>query len=117
MKIIYVLLTIVLLSTQNAMAINKEWSAVLGFVGGVLVSEAYNRETSRVVYERRPSYDYERVHVYNNNRYDRRTRYIVHEETRFIPPTTITTYDECGRLHTDYYPAHYRTYRKKVYHY
>lgn len=49
-KLLFVILTLVLFSTQ-CMAINKEWSAVLGFAGGFLTAQVVNGPKEHIEYK------------------------------------------------------------------
>lgn len=97
-KIICTILAVLLLSSYSAKAINKEWSAALGFIGGVLVSEAYynNMPRTRTVYYE-PTYRHCEPHGY----------YTTRTERYWVSGKYITRYSDCGIRYTEYIPGHY----------
>lgn len=88
------------LFTIPAQAINKEWSAGLGFLGGVLVANAYDNHCAptRTYYESRPVYV---------EHYEPRGYYTTKTERYWVPGRRVIRYTECGRRYYEYEPGHY----------
>ena len=125
-----------LLFAQQAQAINEEWSAALGFVGGLLVANASNcdRETRVVVREERyhrpiimgdvkmvysprtraaPLYYRARPHRSTRRHCDRTEiavpsgYYEIRTERYWVPGRRIITRDHCGRKAIRYTQGYY----------
>jgi hypothetical protein len=105
-----------LLFAPQAQAINEEWSAALGFLGGLLVAKASDcdRETRVVVREER--YHIERpVMVYRpRRRHCDRTEIVVPSgyyktimERYWVPGRRVVTRDHCGRKTVRYIQGYY----------
>jgi len=105
-----------LLLAPQAQAINEEWAAALGFIGGVLVAKSsdYDRETRVVV--REEIYHIERpVMAYRpRRRHCDRTEiavpsgyYEIRTERYWIPGRRIITRDHCGRKAIRYTQGYY----------
>lgn len=109
------------LSAQSipAQAINKEWSAVAGFVGGVLVANAAscNRGYQRQVVYQQPIQQViyqpvERVVIRErpapSGYYEWRT------ERRYVPGYWVHEDDGCGYRRKVWQPGYYKTVRVKT---
>lgn len=93
----------------TANAINKEWSAVAGFVGGVLVANAFDGGSHcaprTVYYEQRPV----EYHYYEpSGRWEYRT------ERVWVPGRWQYSYDHCGNQSRYWQSGYYRTYQTKT---
>lgn len=118
-------------SAMPAQAINKEWSAVAGFVGGVLVANAancntrtYYRAPTRVVYQPAPvvyqqapvvhHYHHQPAVVVHHERAPRRGHYEYRTERIWVPGMWVVHDDGCGRSRRVWNPGHYQTSHEKV---
>jgi len=122
------------LFAPQAQAINEEWSAVAGFVGGLLVANASDRETRVVVREeryQRPTTPYYRARPHRSTRRhcDRTVKrsyrftglrdlpmseivvpsgyYETRTERYWVPGRRIITRDHCGRKAIRYTQGYY----------
>jgi hypothetical protein len=129
MKKYLILITSITISllciTSNSYAINKEWSAVAGFVGGVLfhsaISDASSHST-RVTYNHH-SYEPPRSHVYTSVHYHQHGGYRQpeprgHWETvsdrRWISGSWYYEYDHCGRTIKHWREGYWDYYNRRV---
>lgn len=105
-------------TVQPVQAMNKEWAAVAGFVGGLLVA---NAGPCGPVYRTAPVYrDYSTQYYTSEPRvtvqYSTRARghYQWQTEREWVPG--CWTYEDmgCGRSRKVWQPGHYRTFRTKV---
>lgn len=112
-----------LIAVPKASAINEEWAAVAGFVGGVLFQAATSDthvSLPRVTYNH---------HVYSDSHYNRvqyRTQctprpapppsgyWKVIEDRRWIPGTWYYEYDECGRSTKYWREGYWDHFQRKV---
>lgn len=95
-----------------AKAINEEWSAVAGFVGGVLAAKAFDNGTtyqkSYCSTPRIERYYYEPMPCEPRGHYEYRT------ERVWISGRRQVEYDNCGRRREYWTPGYYETYQTKV---
>lgn len=100
-----------LINPPKAEAINKEWSAVAGFVGGLLVADAFSHDT--VVYR-----------DYGYRGYDHRVDLTPRGyrsgywktvcDRRWVSGYRSYYYDHCGRQRYNWVPGHWETYNRQV---
>lgn len=92
----------------ESQAINKEWSAVAGFVGGLLVADAFNdsRVEHRTVYH---DYGYQ-----NNNCYQPRGYWKTVHDRRWVNGRRDYYYDHCGRRQYTWTPGYWTTYTRQI---
>ena len=105
---------------QPAKAINEEWSAVAGFVGGVLFANAancnrsYSYQPSTVVY-REPAVVYETQPTYVvRHRPEPQGYYEWRTERIWVPGCWVYEDDGCGYRRKIWQSGYYKTNRYKV---
>lgn len=105
--LVSILLGLFLVSSATTNAINKEWSAVLGFVGGVVVANSFdNHPVHRdIIIERqyRPYYA-----EYPTGHYELRTRQV------WVPGEYQYVYGRHGRVQRVWASGYYRIERCRV---
>ncbi len=109
--------------SMPAQAINKEWSAVAGFVGGVLVANAVNCGPRTTYYQPAPVvYQAPTVVVHEPPprivRYERPSRpsgyYEYRSERVWVPGRWVYEDLGCGRERKVWEPGYYETVQNKV---
>ncbi len=116
-KTIAGLAAIVLASqAMPAQAINKEWSAVAGFVGGVLVANAANchRGYNRVVYQQQPTVIYQPVQTVVVEQPMPQGYYRWETERIWVPGCWVYEDRGCGTTYKIWQPGYYKTVKHKV---
>jgi len=98
-----------------ASAMNKEWAAVAGFVGGVLVANAANCNT-RTYYQPAPVVYHEapRHVVHYEYQAPPRGYYEYRTERVWVPGSWSYEYSSCGSRRNVWQPGYYETHRNKV---
>lgn len=96
------LIACLLFLVPQAQAINKEWSAALGFLGGVLVANAYDNHHT-TYYETRPVYVETRCYEPRVISGHYETRY----EKYWVPGRQVVVRDRCGNKVVRYESGYY----------
>lgn len=101
-------------SAIPAKAMNEEWAAVAGFVGGVLIANAANCSSRSYYYESAPVYREPPRHVVHYE-YERpsRGRYEYRTERVWVPGYWTRERSHCGTRNV-WQPGYYETTREKV---
>jgi len=106
---------------QPAQAIKKEWSAVAGFVGGVLVANAahcnrsYSYQPAPVVYHQAPTIVYETQPTYVvRHRPEPSGYYEWRTERVWVPGCWVYEDNGCGYQRKVWQSGYYKTNRHKV---
>lgn len=107
--IVTVLCATCLINPPKANAINEEWSAVAGFVGGVLAANAFDNHSHRTVTVNHYDNYYQRTEYYRpSGRYEWRSTRV------YIPGRWVYEYTPCGRRERIWQPGYYTYERERV---
>lgn len=111
-------LSAVLLAAQvmPAQAINREWSAVAGFAGGMLVANAINcnRGYSRQVVYQQPVVYHQPVQTVVVHQPPPQGYYRWETSRSWVPGCWVYEDRGCGTTYKIWQPGYYQTYRSKV---
>ena len=112
-------LSAVLLAAQvmPAQAINKEWSAVAGFAGGMLVANAINCNrgySSRQVGYQQPVVYHQPVQTVVVHQPQPQGYYQWQTQRSWVPGCWVYEDRGCGTTYKVWRPGYYQTYRTKV---
>ena len=115
---------------MSAQAINKEWAAVAGFVGGVLVANAANCNSQTYYYSPPPPppppvvyhqpapvvhhYHHQPAPVVRYEHAPRRGHYEYRTERIWVPGAWVYQDSGCGSRRRVWQPGYYQTSREKV---
>lgn len=115
-KMKYIILSVIcaacLITPPKAKAINEEWSAVAGFVGGLLVANVAN--DSCTVSRAPRTVNYNHNYYYENTRRAPRGHYQWETRRVWVPGRWQYYYNDCGRREKYWSAGYYKVERTRV---